>query len=63
MPNYPFYFQEHLSYTVESLGEDCLVNAAKTSMSSKLIGADSDFFSKMVVDAANAIKVSDGKGK
>ena len=31
-------------------------------MSSKLIGADSEFFSRMVVDAANAIKVSDGKG-
>ena len=51
-----------MTYSVESLGEDCLINAAKTSMSSKLIGADSEFFSKMVVDAANAIKMSDGKG-
>lgn len=56
------YIQEHLTYTVESLGEDCLINAAKTSMSSKLIGSDSEFFSRMVVDAANAIKMSDGKG-
>ena len=55
-------FQENLTFSVESLGEDCLINAAKTSMSSKLIGADSEFFSKMVVDAANAIKMSDGKG-
>ena len=31
-------------------------------MSSKLIGADSEFFSKMVVEAAQDIKVSDGKG-
>ena len=31
-------------------------------MSSKLIGADSEFFSRMVVDAANAIKMNDGKG-
>jgi len=56
------YIQENLTYSVESLGEDCLINAAKTSMSSKLIGSDSEFFSKMVVDAANAIKMSDGKG-
>ena len=31
-------------------------------MSSKLIGADSEFFSKMIVEAAHDIKVSDGKG-
>jgi T-complex protein 1 subunit alpha len=56
------YIQEHLTYKVDALGEECIVNVAKTSMSSKLIGADSEFFSKMVVEAANAIKVSDGKG-
>lgn len=56
------YIQEHLSINVEDLGKDCIINAAKTSMSSKVIGSDSEFFSNMIVDAVNLIKVNDGKG-
>merc|ERR1712106_458439 len=56
------YIKDHLTYKVDDLGEDCLIQAAKTCMSSKLIGADSEFFSKMVVEAAQDIKVGDGKG-
>ncbi|XP_074033692.1 chaperonin containing TCP1 subunit 1 [Leptinotarsa decemlineata] len=56
------YIQDRLTIPVEDLGNDCIINVAKTSMSSKIIGADADLFSSIVVDAANAIKVTDSRG-
>ncbi|KAL6945180.1 Alpha subunit of chaperonin-containing T-complex [Hanseniaspora vineae] len=57
------YINEVLSCSVESLGKETMVNIAKTSMSSKIIGSDSDFFSNMVVDALLAVKTFNGRGE
>ena len=48
--------------SVDEIGKECIINAAKTSMASKVIGSDSEFFSNMCVDAANLVRISDGKG-
>ncbi|CAL9078694.1 unnamed protein product [Musa textilis] len=41
------YVEEKLATKVEKLGKDSLVNCAKTSMSTKLIATDSDFFANL----------------
>lgn len=71
------YLPEALSTKVENLGKEALVNVAKTSMSSKIIGSydlpcffgiyinnsDSDFFANMAVDAMLAVKSINNKGE
>jgi len=57
------YIQDELTMDVSNLGKRSLINVAKTSMSSKIIGADSEFFAVMVVEAITKVKTSTGSGK
>nr|CDS35192.1 T complex protein 1 subunit alpha [Hymenolepis microstoma]CUU98249.1 T complex protein 1 subunit alpha [Hymenolepis microstoma] len=57
------FIQNNMVLDSDALGKSCLVNVAKTSMSSKLITLDADFFANMAVDAVLAIKAPDGKGE
>ncbi|AGO13777.1 AaceriAGL092Wp [[Ashbya] aceris (nom. inval.)] len=57
------YIDDVLSQPVDALARETMVNIAKTSMSSKIIGSDSEFFSAMVVDALLAVKTQNGRGE
>ncbi|CAH2053254.1 unnamed protein product [Thlaspi arvense] len=57
------YIEEKLVSKVEKLGKVPLINCAKTSMSSKLISGDSDFFANLVVDAVLSVKMTNQRGE
>ncbi|KAI0461003.1 Alpha subunit of chaperonin-containing T-complex [Komagataella kurtzmanii] len=57
------YINEVLSQSIDSFSKEILINIASTSMSSKIIGSDSAFFSEMVVDAMLAVKTTNNKGE
>ncbi|KAL4871043.1 hypothetical protein BDV12DRAFT_164647 [Aspergillus spectabilis] len=57
------YMNENVSSKVDNLGKDSLVNIAKTSMSSKIIGGDAEFFSNLVVDAMLAVKTTNQRNE
>lgn len=58
------YIQSNLSVKVGDLEQDVLASIAKTSLNSKFVGgADSELFSKIVVDAIKSVKVMGANGK
>eukprot|EP00659_Diplonema_papillatum_P022799 gene22799-34935_t len=56
------FVDEHLTQKVSDLPKDCLANVAKTSMASKVIGGESEHFSKLVVEAMLSVKTVDDLG-
>lgn len=57
------FIQSNLSVKVDTLGREALLNAAKTSMSSKLLNAESDFFAELVVSAMSNVKTINTQGQ
>jgi len=56
------YIRENLTIPIAEINRESIVNAAKTSMSSKIINMHSEFFANLIVDAANLVKFTDPKG-
>lgn len=54
---------DNMTKKTSELPKDTLINCAKTSMSSKIIGKDSQFFAKMAVDAMLCVETINKQGK
>ena len=56
------FVDELMSIKTDKLGSDTLLAAAKTSMGSKIVGSEGEFFARMVVDAIQSVKMTDQVG-
>ncbi|KAL6780796.1 CCT1 [Auxenochlorella protothecoides x Auxenochlorella symbiontica] len=57
------YVEENLAISTDTLGKDTLLNAARTAMSSKIVGSEADFFGNIVVEAVTSVKTTSEQGK
>jgi len=57
------FIAERMAVKVDTLGKDCVLNVARTALSSKIIGQESDFFAKLAVAAVTAVKTTTPSGK
>lgn len=57
------YVQEYMTISSDDLGRSSLVNVARTSLNSKIIGVEGGFFANLVVDALELVKITDAKGE
>lgn len=57
------FIQDQMSVPVETLGRECLINIARTTLSSKLLGSHDVFFAGLAVEAMMAVKTTNAKGE
>jgi len=57
------FLKKTMVVNVASLSDEQLLQAAKTSMSSKIIGKESDFFANLAVQATKSVKRTNADGK
>lgn len=55
------YIKENLAVKVSTLDREHMINIAKTSMSSKIIGSESNIFAELAVDAISSVKTEQNR--